>query len=418
MCRILVVGINYAPENISTGKYTSEMCTWLVSKGYEVRVITAPPYYPAWKVWPGYRTRVFRSERLEGVHVVRCPLWVPAVPRGFSRLIHLLSFAFTSAVAALASIVWRPRLVICIAPTLLCAPASWIVAKMSRARCWLHIQDFEVDAAAGMGIVESGWLRRVALAMERWLMRRFDKVSTISNQMLKRLGAKGVDSSQRVLFPNWVDIQTIRPLKVPSPYRKELGIPTDGVVALYSGNMGLKQGLEIVSQAAGMLAHRRDIYFVLGGQGPARAALELACEGLPNVRFLDLQPSARLNDWLGLADIHLLPQRADVADLVMPSKLTGMLASGRAILATAHPNTGVAEAIEGCGLAVLPGDIEAFVGGLESLASNSSLRLHMGSVARDRADALDRESILSQFDSLVAQMAGRNHPCPSSDATS
>ena len=80
--------------------------------------------------------------------------------------------------------------------------------------------------------------------------------------------------------------------------------------------------------------------------------LALACiavGALPNVRFLDLQPNDRLNDLLGLADIHLLPQRSGAADLVMPSKLTGMLASGRAILATASPETQLSYALEGCG---------------------------------------------------------------------
>ena len=87
MPRILVVGINYAPEAIGTGKYTSEMCAWLAARGHQVRMVTAPPYYPAWKVWPGYRRWWFQSESLQGVEVVRCPLWVPARPNGLKRLL-------------------------------------------------------------------------------------------------------------------------------------------------------------------------------------------------------------------------------------------------------------------------------------------------------------------------------------------
>lgn len=400
--RILVVGINYAPETIGTGKYTSEMCAWLAGRGHRVRVVTAPPYYPAWKVWAGHSQLSYRLDHLDGVEVIRCPLWVPHKPSGVTRLLHLASFGLTSFFALLWSILWRPTHVISIAPTLANAPAAWIVAQLTGARSWLHIQDFELDAALDMGIVEAGRLRRIAISAERMLLKRFDRVSTISPRMIERLGSKGVRADRQVLFPNWADIDSIQPLRGPSSYRRELGIPDDAVVALYSGNMGLKQGLEIMADAAIRLASDRRIFFVFGGQGPGRNSLQTACGGLENVRFLDLQPMERLNDWLGLADVHLLPQRADVADLVMPSKLTGMLASGRPVLATAQRGTGVAQAVIDCGRAVPPGDVDAFVGALQELAADAALRKHLGDTARTKAvTTLARDAILSRFETAL-----------------
>lgn len=405
--RILVTGINYAPENIGTGKYTSEMCEWLAGQGHEVRVVTAPPYYPAWKVWPEARTRWFRRERLNGVEVIRCPLWVPAKPRGITRMLHLASFAATSALAMLASMAWRPEIVINVAPTLAGAPMAWITARVTGAKCWLHVQDFEVDAALDMGIVDAGAARRIALALEAWLLRRFDTVSTISTRMVDRLAAKGVPFGRRVLFPNWADIDAVRPLDGVSPYRRELGIPDDAVVALYSGNMGLKQGLELLGHAAHRLANEQSLHFVFGGEGPGRDQLQQDCAGLPNVHFLGLQPTKRLRDWLGLADIHLLPQRADVADLVMPSKLTGMLASGRCVLATAVPGTGVANAIEGCGVATQPDDADALTEALRQLALDSALRERLGRAARAQAEAtLGRDQTLARFNQQLARRLG------------
>jgi len=404
--RILVVGVNYAPENISTGKYTSEMCTWLASRGHEVRVITAPPYYPAWKVWPEYRRAWFRREKLAAVEVIRCPIWVPQKPTGLKRLLHLGSFGITSGIAMIGAMPWRPTHVIAIAPTLVSAPIAWIVARLCGARCQLHIQDFELDAALDMGIVSVGPLRKLAAACERWLLRRFDRVSTISPKMVERLEAKGVDHSRRMFFPNWADIDSITPLGQPSTYRKELGIPEEAVVALYSGNMGLKQGLEILGEAALGLRDEDQLYFVFGGQGPGREALEALCGHLPNVRFLGLQPTERLNEWLGLADIHLLPQRADVADLVMPSKLTGMLASGRPVLATALPGTGVALALHDSGRVVAPGDLNAFIHSLRELAADESLRALLGRAARQQAlTTLARETILCRLEQSLAEMS-------------
>lgn len=455
MSRILVTGINFAPENIGTGKYTGELCEWLAARGHRVRVVTAPPYYPAWKVWKGHRARWFRHDRWHHLSVIRCPIWVPRHPRGLTRLLHLGSFALSSFAALLWCIPFRPNVVINIAPTLASAPGAWMLARLTGARCWLHIQDFEVDAAMDMGIVDAGPLRRVALAVERWLLRRFDRVSTISWRMCDRLSDKGVPEDQQVLFPNWVDTNAIRPLTTPSPYRAELGIPEGAVVALYSGNMGLKQGLEILAEAANALfaslpplageepapeallvggARRADegahaptceehpipamasnpqaaegvpIHFIFAGQGPARATLEAACAHLPNVRFLDLQPTERLNDWLGLADIHLLPQRADVADLVMPSKLTGMLASGRPVLATALPGTGVAHALIECGVITPPGDTARFVSALRALAADNARRAALGAAARALAvRTLSRDAVLLAFEKHLNALLG------------
>jgi len=407
MSRILVTGINYAPENIGTGKYTAELCEWLASHGHQVRVVTAPPYYPAWKVWAGHRRFWFARECRDNVDVIRCPIWVPARPRGLTRMLHLGSFALTSFLAFVHAIAWRPKVVLTIAPTLASAPGAWLLAKLTAARSWLHIQDFEVDAAMDMGIVDAGPLKRLALAAERWLLCRFDRVSTISPKMLERLTQKGVSLRCQLSFPNWVDTDAIQPLDVPSAYRGELGIPDSAIVALYSGNMGLKQGLELLGDAAHRLSDLSQLYFVFGGEGPAREALECACSHLPNVRFLSLQPIERLRDWLGLADVHLLPQRADVADLVMPSKLTGMLASGRAVLATALPDTGVALALTDSGVVTPPGDVDAFAAALRILATDGQQRQALGLAARRQALAtLSREAILGAFHNDLERLLG------------
>jgi colanic acid biosynthesis glycosyl transferase WcaI len=212
-----------------------------------------------------------------------------------------------------------------------------------------------------------------------------------------------------VLFPNWVDMAQIQPLQQPSSYRRELGIPDTAVVALYSGNMNLKQGLDILSDCAQRLASDKHIYFVFGGQGPARELLQAACGQLPQVRLLDLQPTERLNDWLGLADIHLLPQRADIADLVMPSKLTGMLASGRPVIATAHAGSALAQALADCGAITPPGDSDALARMVQALAADPEQRKRLGNAARQQAEAsLAKISLLTQFQQQLSAMLAIN----------
>ncbi|MDP2689315.1 MAG: glycosyltransferase WbuB [Deltaproteobacteria bacterium] len=385
--RILVYGLNYSPELTGIGKYTGEMCSYLAGRGHEVRVVTAPPYYPEWRIREGY-SAAYRSETIDGVRVSRCPLWVPARPTGAKRVLHLLSFAASSLPAALAqSILWRPDIVFTVEPAFFCASGAWLCARLSGARAWLHIQDFEMDAAFDLGLVGSGFIRGVAKALERRVTSRFDRVSTISPRMFDRLPSRGASRARSVLFPNWVDTDKVYPLSGKSPLRDELGIPDGKVVLLYSGNMGEKQGLDIIVKAAAALKERMDMLFLLCGEGSAKKRLLSSSKGLSNIRFIPLQPVERLNDLLNAADIHLLPQRADVADLVMPSKLLGICASGRPVVATAHPGTQVAEAVKRCGVAVTPGDAPAFSSAITQLADDTEKRLELGRAARSHAIA-------------------------------
>lgn len=396
------------PELTGIGKYSGEMAAWLVDRGHEVHVLTAPPYYPEWSIGVGYSSLSYRSEIISGAKVIRCPLWVPSQPSGLNRLAHLASFAFSSFPVLLKQVCWKPDVVWMVAPAFFCAPGSWLTAKLSGAPAWIHVQDYEVDAAFDLGLLKGKLLRRMVLAVERWMFQRFDVVSTISHRMVEKAADKGVAASRLVLFPNWVDIASVRPEMRSDDFRAELGAAPDQVIALYSGNMGGKQGLEILAQAAALLQANPKLLFVFCGNGAGRAELMAQCAGLPNVRFLDLQPLEKLGTMLASADIHLLPQRADAADLVMPSKLTGMLASGRAVVATAHAGTEVARVVEGCGLVVPPENPRAFADAIATLADDAALRQGYGLAARRYAEEnLEKEAVLRRFEAQLLKLAGK-----------
>lgn len=414
--RILIYGINFSPELTGVGKYTGEMAEWLADRGHAVRVVTAPPHYPHWQVSNNYSRWRYRRERCVSasgsggtLEVFRCPLWVPHAPRGWRRVLHLASFALTTVPAMLTQIFWRPEIVLVIEPAFLCAPLALLVARLSGATAGLHVQDFELDAAFKLGDLSNAPAKRLGYAVERFLMGRFDRVSAISRRMVEQLPGKGVDPARAVLFRNWVDTSAIHPLIGPNPLREQLGIPKRAVVALYSGSMGKKQGLELLAEASRRLASRPDIQFIFCGDGPYREPLAKSCEDSRNALFLPLQPPELLNNLLAMADIHLLPQKAGAADLVMPSKLTGMLASGRAILATADPGTQLAAELECRGMVTPPGNIEAFVSALLRLADDGDLRHRLGRQARKYAvDHLDREKILSRFEGALLEACGQS----------
>jgi colanic acid biosynthesis glycosyl transferase WcaI len=374
------------------------MCAWLAQAGHEVRVVAAPPYYPQWRVAPEYAGKGYMRECVDGVDVWRAPLWVPGRLSGFSRIVHLLSFALTSAPLVLRQALWRPDVVVTVAPAIFCAPAGWLTARLCGASAWLHVQDFEIDVGFRLGLVKGGLLRRSIFAAERWLLNRFDRVSTISRRMLDGAASKGVPESRLILFPNWVDTNVVRPHGAASRFRAELAIPEDAVVALYSGTLGAKHGLHLIPEAARRLAQRSDIIFVICGDGVMKPGLVQACESLPNVRFLPLQPIERLGELLGTADVHLLTQSPDVQDQVMPSKLSGMLASGRPVVATCNPGTEIDAVVRDCGRIVPPDNAAALATAIMELATAPELRQRLGRQARHIAQTqFARDAVLRRF---------------------
>ena len=402
--KILLISTNYSPELTGTGKYSGEMLDWLVEQNHEVRVVCAPPYYPQWQIGEGYSSWKYKIENSLNKKVYRCPLWVPAKPSGLKRLTHLASFALSSFPIVLKQIFWKPDVVICIEPPLFNSFSAIITSKLSGAKSILHIQDFEVDAAFELGIVKAGWLKSFIYAVERFLMNRFDRVSTISEAMLDKLNKKGVDSIKQLFFPNWVDTAFIYPLENPSIYRAELNISLSKAVALYSGNMGEKQGLEIVIQAAKELENE-NVQFIMCGSGSALERLKVLAKDLKNIIWLPLQPLERLNDFLNVADIHLLPQQAGAADLVMPSKLTGMLASGRPIIATSDVDTQVEKVVKECGVVVAPEDSAEFSQSIKILSEDIELRESLGVKARKYADNnLQYEVIMKKFEKELLEL--------------
>lgn len=395
--RVLIYSANFAPELTGIGKYSGDMAAWLAEHGYDVRVVAAPPYYPDWKVRDGY-SKGYRREVWQNVRVWRAPLWVPSSPTGLKRILHLASFALSSVPLMLAQIGWRPQIVLTVAPAFLCAPVGWFTARMSGAKAWLHLQDFEIDVAFRLSLLKGRRLQRLILRLERWMLRRFDSVSSISHRMVESLVSKGVAPTRTRFFPNWVDIARIAPRAGGHAYRELLGIRSDAKVVLFSGTLSRKQGLTVIPEAARRLMHRQDIVFVVCGEGVMKPQLELAAAELPNMRILPLQPAERLGELLSMADMHLLPQSPGAADLVLPSKLTGMLASGRPIIATSEPLTEIARTVSCCGLVVPPEDAAAVAQAVMQLADDAQSRVELGLQARNWAESqLERHSVLSRI---------------------
>lgn len=385
--RILIYGLNFAPELTGIGRYTGEFAAWLAARGHKVRVVTAFPYYPDWRVRDSYRGRSWRREIWQGVDVLRCPVWVPQNPKTATRLMHLASWALSSGpVLFWSSLRFRPNVIFTVEPTMMALPSALLAGGVSGAKNWHHVQDIEMGAAIDAGLVAETWLSRQISRLYGWMLRRPDHVSTLTDRMRRRLAAFGRPANDIALFPNWVDVDRFAQADGQAA-RARLGIAEDEIMVLYAGNMGEKQGIGSLVEVAKRLQTERKLRFVFCGAGAMRDVLAELAEEHAHVTLLEPQPDAEFAQLMAAADIHLLPQKPGVTHNVMPSKLGPMMASGGVIVAQADRGCAISEMLRLGGVVVEPGDTEAFAEAIREMAHDparrQSLRGHAMSAVRD-----------------------------------
>jgi colanic acid biosynthesis glycosyl transferase WcaI len=402
MASICLVGLNYAPEPIGIGPYSQGWAEALAARGHDVQVICGVPYYPQWRRFDGFQ-RGFEASVENGVRILRVPHYIPAAPGGVKRMAHYASFA-ANAERGLRRVSGRarPDAVMAIAPALMAAPVALRLARRAGALSWLHVQDFEVEAALATGLLP-GWTSSLGTRFERAVLRRFDRASSIAPGMMRKLAEKRGHNRGLHELRNWAEPAVGAPTANGAGMRRRLGLP-NGTLALYSGNLARKQGIGVILDTARHMAGTTNLHFVICGDGPAAAEAGAAAATLPNLHFRTLQPRKDLPDLLDMADIHLLPQIAGAADLVLPSKLANMLASGRPVVATADPGTSLASEVTGCGVVVPAGDPGAFADAISTLSGDPQLRRALGQAARTRAaERWSKSALLGQFAEALEQ---------------
>jgi colanic acid biosynthesis glycosyl transferase WcaI len=238
--------------------------------------------------------------------------------------------------------------------------------------------------------------------------RKAAAITVLSDGLCRNVAGKlGVDRRGVVhVIPNFVDTDAIRPSTRMTRYRTELGIGDEPVV-LYAGNVGFSQSLELVVDAARQMP---DATFVINGDGAARAALERGAAGLTNVRFAGYQPASRLAEVLATGDIHVVPLRAGLGDVSVPSKTYSSLAAGRPVVASIDLDSEIPRLLAdaGAGVAVAPGDGEAFAAALRSLLGDPARASVMGAAGREWAEREASPAAVGMaYEHLVREVAGK-----------
>lgn len=404
--RVCVVSINYPPEQTAIAPYSGTLAAALAMSGHDVTALVAHPHYPEWEIWPGYGQ--WRSvDQLDGVRVDRRLHYVPQPPRGLRRLLSEISFGVRLFFARMGS----PDVVLAVSPALFSTALVALRLKLTprRPRLIVWVQDIY-----SLGLAETGEGGGIAQTVTRWVegltLRAADRVVVLHQRFADFVTNElGVDPSRVVVHRNWTHLPPMDPVD-PAQAKAALGWPTDKTLAVHTGNMGSKQGLENVVDAARLADMRGEaIQFVLVGDGGERRSLEEYGRGVTRLSFVDPLDEEKYHLALNAADILVVNEKPGVSAMSMPCKLTSYFDAGKPVVAATDPNGITASEIStaNAGIVVPAGDAEALLAAIEQIRNHPNEARAYGNNGRQhRENVLDEGLAIDNWMRLIATVVG------------
>lgn len=409
--KILLLCPHFEPDlHAATGEVMTKLVHSLADRGHGVDVVTSLPWYRGHTVHEGWRGRPWRTEAAPHGRIVR--VWpfpvdknnIPARALGFA--------GFTTLVAGAALTLQRPDVVMGMSPPVFLGDAAWLAAKRFGAPFVFNVQDIFPDVAVDLGALNNERVIAAARTHERSLYRRADAITVLSTDQQRNVESKLdstegrlIDEKVRIIH-NFADTDRVRVVDKETPYRVEHGLSGKHVV-MYSGNVGLSQSFDLVRAAADRFVNRPHVHFVINGEGAARPEVDAWAAERPNVTVADFVPREHVSDALGAADLHLILLKRGLAQSSTPSKMYGILAAARPVLASIDEGSEVALTIAaaGAGRAVPPDDEAAFLAALEEMLDDPVALEAMGRRGRSHlAESFSPAAQAAAFENLFTEL--------------
>lgn len=397
---ITFIGLNYAPEDTAIGLYSTQMVKALLDAGAHVNVVTAFPYYPQWKIAAAYQNKPnYLYEDHKGAKLYRYKQYVPENPTFLKRILHILSFTKGSFFNL--KKIQQADLVISVIPFTASAWLAGLHAKKHNAQNWIHIQDFEFDAALQSGLSSGGkkFIFKFLFSLERRILGNATVISTISHNMIAKLQTK--TQQPTYYLPNWIDENQVNPTTANS----HAYLQGTKFKLLYSGNVGDKQDWDYFIAFAKALPQQFYDIIIVGAGAKYQQLKESVHQS--NISFYDPVPFEELSDLLCSADTHFLFQKTEVLDTVMPSKLLGMMASEKPSLVLGNSASEVKTVMEhaNAGFYFSEPNVKTAIDQLEAWRLDPELRKSMGKEARHYVvTRFSRKEILTNWVHSLTQL--------------
>jgi len=405
--KVLIIGLNYTPETTGISPYTSAFARGLAKRGLSVRALTAHPHYPEWKIRDGYG-RWSSSEIIDAVSVTRLRHYVPANPGGLNRLVSELTFGLRLVFAR-----WgNPDVIVMVSPALFSTALAMVRARLSPKRPLVNVW---VQDIYSLGITETGMgdgpVAKLVTWVEKTTLRAASGVVVIHDRFGKHLSRRlGVAAERIEVVRNWTHLDAAAPTDVAAT-RARHGWEEGETVVLHAGNMGVKQGLENVVDAARLADEQgRAVRFVLLGNGSQRDELQALGASVTRLQFIGALDDAGFQDALASADVLLVNEKPGVSEMAVPSKLTSYFNAARPVIGATDPEGLTASEIEaaGGGRIVLAGDPQALLDSALALGSDPVLARSLGENGfRYRTNVLGEGAAIDKFASWLRGLVTR-----------
>jgi colanic acid biosynthesis glycosyl transferase WcaI len=408
--RLLLLSQWYLPE---PQKVVSDLAESLREEGFDVTVLTGFPNYPEGRVYDGYRGRLWMRETLNGVPVIRVPLYADHSRSPIRRVLNFVSFALSAAFIGF----WltpRADVIYVVHPPLTTAFPAWLFSKLWRKPFVYEIQDMWPETLRATGLVNSERVLGLVGWFAQRVYRRALGIRVISPGFKENLIAKGVPEAKIAVHSNWVDTQFYYPAKAEPERAQSLGLSGHFNV-MYAGAIGLAQGLETVLEAAETLNDTPSAQFVLVGDGAdaERLRKQIVAKKLTNVRMLGRYPGEEMSQLYALADVLLIHLKDDpLFRITIPHKTFSYMAAGKPILAAVAGDTAKVVAEARAGVTCAPGDAKALADAVREMSSYSREQLaSLGANGRKAAcDRYSREAITSKIACWLRRLLQDSRP--------
>ncbi len=404
--RVLILSINYWPEVTGIGAFTTYRAEHLAAAGHDVEVCTTFPYYPDWKVPAKYSGKLGLTEERNGVRIVRSYAYIPNPVRSIKRIAHETSFIIGVTLRALMR--KRPDVMLVVSPPLgLTAPAI-LLSHLWGVPYVFDVEDLQPDSAADLDMLPK-WAIRFLYRVESAAYRHARLVTTLTPTMRQRLIEKGLAADKVALLEPRIDESLIDlPPEEGNAFRRRYDLGEKFLVT-HSGNIGVKQGLDVIVDAAALNRADESTMFLCVGNGAEceRTKRRAADLGLGNVRFLPLLDELDFRGLMAASGICLVTQRHSVSEIAFPSKIVTYLAAGRPVVASVNPECEVAQMMResGAGKVVAAEDPAALLDAICALRRGDLRKA--GENAREYACARwSSARVLGELERSLATAAG------------
>lgn len=409
--RILFMAQCYAPENVSAAVLITELATDLAKRGHRVTMVTGAPNYPQGHIFKGYHNRFCATEILDGVRVIRTWSYISSSRKLWPRLLHYGTYSATAFYGGLFA--GRPDVIVNYSPPLPLGLSAWLLSRIFCVPWVLQLEDLYPDAAIAAGVITNKRVINFLEGMEKFLYLNSERISVISKNFRQILIKKGIQDSKIETIPTWADPDKVRPMQKQNAFRREHGLNGKFVV-MYAGNIGITSCLEDILHAAEILREKKDIQFVIVGEGIKKESLEAEAEAkqLVNILFLPFQPRENFSEMLAAADLSLVTLNANAAFSSLPSKVFNVMASARPLLTITPLGSELMQIVQeaGCGWNVPPQSPEKLAEIIIKLKKHESRLIQMGRNGRACFEQnYSRARCVDAYEMMLTTLCNRTH---------